>query len=104
MEICIGQLFLSRNPGKQGLRQFLRKINHLKVCQELEAPAVNALREIRKWTHNPSATHRSWMESIILVNTNFFSHFPWLIVVFNTYLSALAWAMKSFRLPIHKWV
>ncbi|KAG2362870.1 hypothetical protein BDR07DRAFT_1484229 [Suillus spraguei] len=34
--------------------------------QELEAPAINALREMRKWTHNPAVTCKSGMESVIL--------------------------------------
>ena len=54
--------------------KFLKKANclKLKVSQELEAPAVNALREMRKWTHNTDDTCKSWMESVILVNTTFF--------------------------------
>jgi hypothetical protein len=70
MEICIGQLLGPRNPGKQASDNSLE--NHLKVCQELEAPAITALREMRKWTHNPSTAHRSGMELAILVNTMFF--------------------------------
>ncbi|KAG1845816.1 hypothetical protein F4604DRAFT_1688588 [Suillus subluteus] len=34
--------------------------------QELEAPAITALREMRKWTHNPRADRKSAMESVIL--------------------------------------
>ncbi|KAG1808887.1 uncharacterized protein BJ212DRAFT_1302788 [Suillus subaureus] len=34
--------------------------------QELEAPAITALQEMRKWTHNPHANCKSTMESVIL--------------------------------------
>ncbi|KAG2353216.1 hypothetical protein BDR07DRAFT_1496691 [Suillus spraguei] len=39
---------------------------------ELEAAAITALREMRKWTSDTSAADRLWMESIILVNAMFF--------------------------------
>lgn len=65
----------------------------------MEAPAITALQEMRKWTRNPSIAHRSRMEFAILVNIIFS-----FVMVFNANLSAPVLVMKSYRSPTHRWV
>ncbi|KAG2057198.1 hypothetical protein BDR06DRAFT_969412 [Suillus hirtellus] len=60
-ENCLRWRIAFTNFFSQGTQK-----NHLEAYQELEAPAITALQEMRKWTRNPSITHKSRMEFAIL--------------------------------------